>query len=62
MRSTMLAVKVPLAGMLGEGKFAARGCTTPSMVKPVRLEGTPETSRSVTVVCQLKPCASAGAA
>ena len=58
LRSTTVAVTVLLAGIAGEGKYCANVCAVPSIVKPVTRAGTPEISRKVRVVVQLKPCAS----
>src|SRR5205085_2942708 len=58
LRNTTFTLTVAPPGMFGDGKYFASGCAWPSIVKPVTSEPTPASSRRVSVVCQLNPCAS----
>src|SRR5260370_31997216 len=60
LRTTRFPTSVRFAGIVGAGNVAARGCAAPSIVNPVRIAGEPLRSASVTLNCQLIPCASGG--
>src|SRR5579863_10201115 len=59
-RNTTVVVIDPFAGISGEGKYVETVCACPSIVKLVRIAGTPASSNKPMGVCQLKPCASGG--
>src|SRR5262245_26985628 len=58
LRKTRLQVTVAPACIFGVGKHVEMGCGTPSVAKLVIMAATPDASRSVKEVDQLKPWAS----